>query len=62
MFDVLMFCSPGKAAGLLPSIVAKLAHWRLRTWLDIDVHEALLFVAVTKEARDTSAWVVAAWA
>ena len=44
---------------LLPGIVAQLAQWRLRTWPDIDIHMALLFVATTKEAGDASARVVA---
>ena len=39
--------------------MAELARWRLCTGPDVDVHEALLFVAVAKEAGDASAWVVA---
>ena len=67
MFDFNV-CFPGKAAGLfgfgwplLPSNVAELAQWRLRTWPDVDVHEALLFMAATKEARGASAWMEAAF-
>ena len=66
MFDFNV-CFPGKAAGLfgfgwplLPGIVAELARWRLRTWPDVNVHEALLFMAATKEAGDASARVAAA--
>ena len=40
--------------------MAKLARWRLCTWLDVDIHEDLLFMAATKEARDASAQVAAA--
>ena len=63
-----MFCySPGKAAGMfglgwavLPEIVAELARWRLRTWPDVEVSEALLFLAATQEVGGVSARVEAA--
>ena len=46
---------------MFPEIVAELARWRLRTWPDVEVVEALLFMAATKEARGASARMEAAF-